>query len=44
MHRANIWKEMEQYRMSRLVICRDFTIFLGDHMAPLLTTDSNLDI
>ena len=40
--RTNIREFMEQDRVARLMVSRDLLLLLGDHLALLLRTDSDL--
>ena len=42
MDRTNIREFMEQDRVACLMVSRDLLLFLGDHLALLLRTDSDL--
>ena len=42
-HRSDIRKQMEQDRMTRLMIGCDLLLLLGNHTALLLGTDTYLD-
>ena len=42
-NRSHIREDMEQNRMTRLMVCGNLLIFLGNHLAALLSTDSHFN-